>query len=213
MKESPDPVAEVRKLLRRATNVISHYAETDRHEDFAVEAAYRLVKAYVMGHKVAAKSTHYKAWLVATRGSGFFNGGLFRVFKKATEYRNQLEAGSSVSELYAVALSIIRDYETYCSERAERKAIIDAHIREQRKIIDSRREEFLRALEIQDGFACRACSSVENLVIDHIEPLINGGFSVLDNLQLLCKFCNASKGVRDMDYLEFMNKRRSIAIK
>ena len=211
MKVPLDLVAGVKELLQRASGVIADFDssdESDAKDDAAVETARRLLKAYVIGHEVAAKSPHYEAWVKATRGSGFFHGCLNRAFRQAIEFRDQMEAGASTSELYAVALGIIRDYETHCSERAERKAAIDAHTKEQRKIITSKRKDFLTALEQRDGLFCRACGSVENLVIDHVLPLCDGGFSVLENLQLLCGFCNGSKGFRDMDYLERMNKRR-----
>lgn len=32
------------------------------------------------------------------------------------------------------------------------------------------------------------------LEIDHIKPRLRGGLSTLDNLQVLCNICNASKG-------------------
>lgn len=46
---------------------------------------------------------------------------------------------------------------------------------------------------------------------DEIERA-SGGFSVLDNLQLLCNLCNGSKGDRTMDYLEHMNAKRKVNI-
>jgi hypothetical protein len=75
MKESLDLATEVKELLWRASNVLSNFesfAETDEGEDCAVEAAYRLLKAYIIGHQVASKPTHYEAWLIRTRGSGIF---------------------------------------------------------------------------------------------------------------------------------------------
>ena len=213
MKKSPDLVAEVRELLRRSSKVVSDLAESDEREDSAVEAAYQLLKVYITGHEVASRRAHYKAWIVSTRGSGFFSGCLNRVFNQAIKYRDRIEEGSNTLELYAVALSIIRDYETYCLERAAEKAVLAKHIKEQRKIIEARREEFLMALAKRDGLFCQCCGAVEGLVIDHIEPLSDWGLSVLENLQLLCRFCNGSKGIRDMDYLERMNKKRKRAIK
>jgi HNH endonuclease len=196
----------------RNTQVEKWRAKPDERDGYPIEAAYRLLQVYIRGHEVESKYDGYKSWLVYTRGCGTFNTGAFRVLKRANEFRDRIEDGASVSEIYAVALSIIRDYETYCAERAERKAAIDAHIKEQRKIITSKRKEFLTALEKRDGLFCRACGSVENLVTDHILPLCDGGLSVLENLQLLCRFHNGSKGYRDMDYLERMIKRRKRAV-
>jgi 5-methylcytosine-specific restriction endonuclease McrA len=56
-----------------------------------------------------------------------------------------------------------------------------------------------RAVYDRDGWRCRACQ--RNLrephafaTIDHILPIIRGGKSVMENLQTLCRKCNASKG-------------------
>lgn len=43
---------------------------------------------------------------------------------------------------------------------------------------------------------CGMCSSVSDLTIDHIKPLSLGGTNELNNLQILCRSCNASKGAR-----------------
>src|SRR5436309_497095 len=116
MNKPDNIVTGVNELLGRASKVLIHLRNSDEREDSAVEAAYRLLKAYVTGHEVAAKSANYKSWLVSTRGSGFFNGCLYRVFEQAIEFRDWIKDGESVSELYAVALGIIRDYETYRAE-------------------------------------------------------------------------------------------------
>lgn len=41
---------------------------------------------------------------------------------------------------------------------------------------------------------CVLCGSEENLTIDHINPLVKKGGKSIDNLQVLCKQCNALKG-------------------
>ena len=48
----------------------------------------------------------------------------------------------------------------------------------------------------RDSFKCKQCGSSDNLAIDHIHALANGGSNDLDNLQLLCRTCNSSKGAR-----------------
>ncbi|MDQ3743106.1 MAG: HNH endonuclease [Acidobacteriota bacterium] len=213
-KKYPLPLSKVTYINRvdawRKTQVEKWGAKLDEGDVFPIEAAYTLLRTYVMGHKIAVKYYNYEAWIVYTRGCGIFNAGAFRSLKQANKFRDRIEEGAKDSELYAVALGIIRDYETYCLERAARKAEVDKHVKAQRKIIASKRKEFILALEKRDGLFCQACGSVENLVIDHILPLCDGGFSELENLQLLCRFCNGSKGIRDMDYLERMNKRRKL---
>jgi hypothetical protein len=41
---------------------------------------------------------------------------------------------------------------------------------------------------------CAACGETENLVVDHIVPIVRGGSSDISNLQALCAPCNRSKG-------------------
>lgn len=48
----------------------------------------------------------------------------------------------------------------------------------------------------RDGNACVHCGSTENLSIDHIKSLAQGGTHDLENLQTLCKSCNSSKGAQ-----------------
>jgi 5-methylcytosine-specific restriction endonuclease McrA len=60
----------------------------------------------------------------------------------------------------------------------------------------AKREELMLALIERDGYQCARCGSQDNLTIDHIVPLSKGGSDDLDNLQLLCKTHNSSKGDR-----------------
>ena len=52
--------------------------------------------------------------------------------------------------------------------------------------------------KVQGGYACAHCGKVfpnrQFLQVDHIKPMNNGGLSTLDNLQILCRSCNAKKG-------------------
>jgi hypothetical protein len=48
----------------------------------------------------------------------------------------------------------------------------------------------------RDGRRCARCGSAEDLSIDHIVPLAAGGTHDLDNLQVLCRSCNSSKGAK-----------------
>lgn len=54
---------------------------------------------------------------------------------------------------------------------------------------DVRREVFRR-----DGGRCAACGSDELLQFDHVIPVVLGGASTPENLQLLCAPCNRDKG-------------------
>ena len=48
----------------------------------------------------------------------------------------------------------------------------------------------------RDDGQCVKCESRENLHIDHIIPLSQGGATIVSNLQVLCQSCNLSKGAR-----------------
>ena len=51
------------------------------------------------------------------------------------------------------------------------------------------------------GFHCLSCNQASSdLQIDHIKPVSQGGTSEWDNLQLLCKPCNSTKGTQTIDY-------------
>ncbi len=47
-----------------------------------------------------------------------------------------------------------------------------------------------------DNFKCKNCGATNNLTIDHIKPRVFGGSNNIENLQCLCKTCNASKNNR-----------------
>ena len=49
---------------------------------------------------------------------------------------------------------------------------------------------------IRDGGKCSACGSQENLEFDHIVPFSKGGSSTAENLRILCRPCNRSRGNR-----------------
>lgn len=54
--------------------------------------------------------------------------------------------------------------------------------------------------KVEGGYQCAKCGKVfpnrHGLEVDHIKPMNAGGLSVSDNLQVLCKSCNASKGYK-----------------
>lgn len=55
----------------------------------------------------------------------------------------------------------------------------------------------------RDGYRCRCCHrqfEEPELEIDHIKPIAEGGKSVEENLQTLCRDCNQIKGKRHIRY-------------
>ncbi len=51
------------------------------------------------------------------------------------------------------------------------------------------------------GGLCVCCSSISKLEVDHIVPLARGGSNSIENIQPLCRTCNASKGAQTINYL------------
>ena len=52
------------------------------------------------------------------------------------------------------------------------------------------------AVFARDNHQCVWCRSTEDLCLDHIYPWSKGGLDTVQNLQLLCRPCNSSKGAR-----------------
>lgn len=71
-------------------------------------------------------------------------------------------------------------------------------IREERKTYERKRRpspsaRVRRELDERDGHSCARCGSMDELQVDHVLELIEGGATTLDNLQWLCRTCNAQK--------------------
>lgn len=69
------------------------------------------------------------------------------------------------------------------------------------------RESVLR----RDGYRCLCCESTDKLCIDHIMPFSLGGSDEVENLQVLCQRCNATKGgkVLSLDELKTLIDKKS----
>jgi hypothetical protein len=60
-------------------------------------------------------------------------------------------------------------------------------------------------IKLQTGQVCNYCGSSEKLALDHIFPQKYGGKDDAENLIFACRFCNSSKGKKDL--MEWMNFR------
>ena len=71
-------------------------------------------------------------------------------------------------------------------------------------VIDPKRaKHHLARLQMDTCAGCQQqVPALHFLTIDHIAPKSKGGGDQANNIQLLCHFCNAIKGDRDMDYLK-----------
>jgi 5-methylcytosine-specific restriction enzyme A len=62
---------------------------------------------------------------------------------------------------------------------------------------------------------CSACGTTSDLTGDHRIPLSKGGTSTLENIQVLCRLCNSSKGSRlgwrEAGFLGSAGEPRSLA--
>lgn len=79
---------------------------------------------------------------------------------------------------------------------------VDAqNIRARRLSLEGRltKEGWQAVLDAHDG-KCALCGTDEHIAIDHILPLSKGGTNTEDNVQPLCRSCNASKGNRTMEW-------------
>jgi len=90
----------------------------------------------------------------------------------------------------------LRKREEQDRKYAERKGITVEQLRQiritkrARHIPNSVRNDVLA----RDGYQCVYYGGTDDLAIDHIFPFSRGGSNTPDNLQVLCRSCNSSKG-------------------
>jgi len=60
----------------------------------------------------------------------------------------------------------------------------------------------------RNGEFCAYCGATENLEVDHIVALSQGGVHSLDNLTVACRSCNASKDAKDLKEWQLWKTQR-----
>ncbi|HEY6779913.1 MAG TPA: HNH endonuclease signature motif containing protein [Thermoleophilaceae bacterium] len=98
--------------------------------------------------------------------------------------------GLSVEDVFALLVE---------RERRKRRQLERAHANlAQERAPSPRREPLPRELRLavweRDGGRCVECEGDFELQFDHIIPVVLGGATSLENLQLLCAPCNRAKG-------------------
>lgn len=78
---------------------------------------------------------------------------------------------------------------------SHREQVLAKHNRRRAKKIGAKGSH--TAVELQGlEQKCQCCGTTEKLTIDHVIALNSGGSNSVENLQMLCKSCNSSKGDR-----------------
>ena len=90
------------------------------------------------------------------------------------------------------SISLMKEYLTICENEIKYKKSYQ-YKREQACLYTSgpaiRKKVFKR-----DGRKCVKCGTSKNLTLDHIIPVSKNGKNKLENMQVLCRSCNSSKG-------------------
>lgn len=86
----------------------------------------------------------------------------------------------------------ILDWASYCRDQTIREATQEHRRQKADSFISNKKTR--KAIFNRDGEICAACGSTDNLSLDHITAVNNGGEDTLENLQVLCTSCNSIKG-------------------
>lgn len=57
-------------------------------------------------------------------------------------------------------------------------------------------KELRQQVLLRGGYKCKHCGTDKDLTMDHIQPVVQGGPTIIWNLQILCRRCNSRKGAR-----------------
>lgn len=110
--------------------------------------------------------------------------------ERVAKYIRRIESPEQAKELLGLLaeknIFSVGDDGTICLRRGTK------YLTRQRR--DTISAEVRAYLLTRDDGQCRKCAATERLEIDHVYPVVFGGKSALDNLQILCHNCNQEKG-------------------
>jgi 5-methylcytosine-specific restriction endonuclease McrA len=95
--------------------------------------------------------------------------------------------GLSATDLLDVARAMEKRSDNTNAER-------QARYRERRAISKDEWDSLRAQVFERDGSVCAYCGATDDLVCDHVTPLVAGGTNDHDNLTTACRPSNASKG-------------------
>jgi len=76
---------------------------------------------------------------------------------------------------------------------------VDYSYHDTRYVMSEARAKKLAFVEAMGG-KCLGCYTRFDLTIDHVIPAAMGGKSIMNNLQILCRYCNRTKDNKIIDY-------------
>lgn len=116
-----------------------------------------------------------------------------KILQKAKEYTNNNKEKVKAIKQRCVKLK---------PEQYAKMSLKNAHIRRTRIMggYGSFTEEEWEAIKKKFNCRCLCCGKEKKLERDHVIPISKHGTNTIDNIQPLCKSCNASKGIKSTDY-------------
>lgn len=181
--------------------------------------------AYERTSKYSTGSERTRAYNVAYRAanpdkirelrSGWVKANPEKVRSMRASHRlaNAEKLRSSSAEYYAANKSRLKAYHAEWRAANPDKALISVHKRRARKMAapGSHTAADVRNVYERQGGMCSACAAelaVTGYQKDHIVSLADGGSNWPDNLQILCRSCNASKGAKNYQVWLDQNKEK-----
>lgn len=109
----------------------------------------------------------------------------YPIYRLSSRIRLCVECAREVANLYVYDSKcrwIDHDYAAKYVEKSESKS---------RKTLP---KKIRQSVFERDHFSCLYCQNTSDLTVDHIVPVSRGGGDEMENLQTLCRVCNARKG-------------------